>query len=836
MNSITTSQPTTRRELHRRMPVLLKTAGGPALLLQAASEEMRRLRGLPFAAVSPVLFQGLQDLLAEDDALGRIYQAINSPALEAAYRATARTGRKFAPGEIPAVTQLFTPRWVVEFLLHNTLGRLWRRMHPQSRLNWKWLVPREDSPLPARPARDLRICDPACGTMNFGLVALEMLREMYREEGYTDLREIDQSIVKNNLVGYDIDSTAVDLGRKSLEIKIGAEIRQDNIRVADALFEMKSQDQFDVVVTNPPYLSARNLESSTVARMKKRFPAAWRDYYACFILRSLELLRPGGSAGILCMHSFMFTGAFEKLRRKILDESTLQTAVHFGPGLFDIGNPGTLQTVAMVLSKSRDDIPGIFFRLVDEPDKRAALAAALGGANRHKFEISQAELCASPRAAWMYWVGETVRRVFRHCKTLGQLAPPRQGLATTDNTRFVRYWWEVESPGHRAARSRWIPYAKGGRFCRWFESARHRVDWEDDGRRIKEAIVSRYPYLNGQWSWVAKNSAWYGRSGITYSYLTSASFSARLLEQGTFFDVAGSSLFPDDPLPVLGILNSSTARRLLGAINPTVNFQVGDLRLLPMPDSFPDELRQDVTEAVELGRRRDRADETSPDFQCPATWEEASEILWRLGDAERRIDATVARIYGFEEEGAAIKISATDRRESERRQISYAVGKFLGRWGGRPPAICAQLFPLDAKLEEFVAASIGDFDWDWRKWLSRDFLPWHNRLYHNRPIFWGFSGKSRIIAADAGAADAAILDELLQSVGGVLPAGWQRWRNDPVHLNLAPLCNWIADAKLRASLQAVQADMRSGRFGFSDTAQWTQNSKKELNYESALLR
>ena len=577
------------RSLYRRILEIVPIAGGPSELLALAAVEMRRLRGGKHKNGESKLFVGFEELLGRDEALGLIYQAINSPALESAYRATARTGRKFSEAEIPAVTQLFTPRWVVEFLLHNTLGRLWRRMHPRTRLRWKWMVKEDETPLPVRPVAELRICDPACGTMNFGLVAMEMLREMYREEGCEDSGEIDRGIVRNNLFGFDIDPVAIELAKKSLEIKTGLEIREFNLRVADALFDVEMDGQFDVVATNPPYLSARNLEAGRIARMKKKYPAGWRDAYACFILKSLELLRPGGRAGILCMHSFMFTGAFEKLRRQVFSQAAVKTAGHFGPGLFDIGNPGTLQTVAFVAEKLAADKRGVFFRLVEEDDKEDSLREAIRGAKG--FEVSGDELNGSPCAAWMYWTDGAIRRAFGKCRRLGEIAPPRQGLATTDNLRFVRYWWEVEEPGFCGERVRWIPYAKGGRFCRWYEAARHRVDWEDDGRRIKRAIVTRYPYLNGQWSWVAKNSAWYGRAGITYSYLTSGRFSARMLEEGTYFDVAGSALFPEDRLTVLGILNSSAARKLLGAINPTVNFQVGDLRLLPMPDGAPEELR-----------------------------------------------------------------------------------------------------------------------------------------------------------------------------------------------------------------------------------------------------
>lgn len=503
--------------------------GGARGLLTAVADGMRSARAEP-AFVTAELGE-LQSLLHHDDLLGQIYQAINAPALEAAYRATARERRKFTADEIPAVTQLFTPKWVVEFLLQNTLGRLWLEIHPDSGLGkkWKWLVKGNHATggTPMLRATEIRVCDPACGTMNFGLVAIDMFREIYREEKSCAESEIDDQIVRHNLTGFDIDPLAVDLARQSLEIKIGKPIAQGEhqLFVKDALFDEKMADSFDVVVTNPPYLSARNLDPKVVRRLKGRFPAGWRDYYACFMLRSLEMLRPGGRLGILTMHSFMFTGAFERLRREIAESADVCTVAHFGPGLFEVGNPGTLQTAAVVLQrKPATDGPAQFFRLVDEDDKRVALAKAVGSSSA--FELKQSELASLPRLAWMYWISPKVRRAFRDLPRLGEIAPPRQGLATTDNALFVRYWWEVEPPNFSGERTKWKPYAKGGRFRRWYESARHRVNWEDDGREIKQAIVDRYPYLDGQWQWVAKNSGWYGREGITYSYLTSGSFSA----------------------------------------------------------------------------------------------------------------------------------------------------------------------------------------------------------------------------------------------------------------------------------------------------------------------
>jgi N-6 DNA methylase len=848
----------TRREFYRIVQALLPKAGGARELLGAAAGRMRYLRGMPAKRNGSLDLGELDDLLRQDDALGRVYQAINSPALETAYRETARTGRKFAEEEIPAVTQLFTPKWVVEFLLHNTLGILWRQMHPDSQLRWDWMVDRKLPGIPAKPAAEIRICDPACGTMNFGLAAVDMLRLIYREEGLVEESKIDESILRNNLIGFDIDPVAIELARESLRIKLGRKISGDQLRVADVLFGLPSIRPVDILVTNPPYLSARNLEAKIVAELKKQFPAAWRDFYACFLLQSLQMLSSGGRAGILCMHSFMFTAAFEKLRRELAALADVETAAHFGPGLFDVGNPGTLQTIAAVFSrKPADEAKGIFFRLTEERDKTAALRAAIGDSESAiRFELTQQQLASAPRGAWMYWIGERRREIFRKFTPLGDIAPPRQGLATTDNLRFVRYWWEVEKPGEPAPRRKWIPYAKGGRFRRWYEPPRHRVDWENDGAAIKQSIVTRYPYLQGKWSWVAKNSEFYGRAGITYSYLTSGSFSARELGEGTFFDVAGSALFPGDPLPLLGVLNSSAVHELLGAINPTVNFQVGDLRLLPVPTKFPQDLRREVARAIELTRQLDRFDQTSPDFFRPANWDggEMGQLAAKLAEVENRIDRMAAKMYGLPIQSATRKVPELDRVELARHWISYALGIWLGRWGNRPAGKIARLAPLDSDLADNLrnilaietskqsAGQIESAVGGLGRFLGKTFLPWHNRLYRGRPVFWGFGSEEKIFAVHAMAADVEILSEILGEVfgdlGEKLPRGWGRWIDDGISVNLAPLSKWLVDRALQKDLVDLLKDLRRGKFEESKTAAWLlqRPANRGSSVESARLR
>jgi hypothetical protein len=840
-----------RRKLYKVVAELLPRVGGAEALLNAVTDAMRKTR-TESASVTPGLLHDLQPLLNHDDALGQIYQAINAPALEAAYRATSRTGRKFTSDEIPAVTQLFTPKWVVEFLLQNTLGLLWLEMHPDTRLprNWKWLVASSRLVVPHRRAIDLRICDPACGTMNFGLVALGMLREMYLEElahagrpGWPGIPscscadEIETNIVRHNLIGFDIDPLAIELARRSFEIKVAKPIRKHQLFARDALFDDRVGDSFDVVVTNPPYLSARNLDAAVVRRLKARYPSAWRDLYACFMLRSLEILRPGGRVGILSMHSFMFTSAFERMRRELLQSANIQTVAHFGPGLFNIGNPGTLQTAAIVLErKPAPQRAAVFFRLVDADEKQAALAKAIHRGSQ--FEFRQDELASLPRLAWMYWISRAAGRAFREFPKLGEISPPRQGLATTDNMRFVRYWWEVEPPNYSGVRDKWMPYAKGGRFRRWYESPRHRVNWEDDGREIKSAIVQRYPYLDGQWQWVAKNSAWYGREGITYSYLTSGNFSARRLEPGTIFDVAGSSLFPKDSQRdgMLGVLNSSVARELLSAINPTVNFQVGDLRQLPVPRSFPRELQEHVGRAIAWTRALDCFDETSIDFVRPEPWTReparSDELRESLADAQRCVDRIVAELYGLkgsEKQGTEQRNNEYTKENRARRWISYALGVWLGRWGGSAKGNIAVLSPLDQNLRRDLRRTLAEYAGECEveqieaaaggieRFLGRDFLPWHNRLYRGRPVFWGFSGE-KTVAVLSTTTDPRMMRTAFGAMGQTLPDGWRRWPDDGTAINLTPLAPWIADRGLQSYVTELAGELEGGRFGFSQTA------------------
>ena len=125
--------------------------------------------------------------------------------------------------DIPAVTQLFTPHWIVRYLAENSLGRLWMLNHPASRLVDRmdyYIKPERDEPdfLRVSSPAEIRICDPACGSGHMLVYAFDLLYAIYEEQGY-DAPDIPRLILRNNLYGIEIDQRAGELAAFALFMK-----------------------------------------------------------------------------------------------------------------------------------------------------------------------------------------------------------------------------------------------------------------------------------------------------------------------------------------------------------------------------------------------------------------------------------------------------------------------------------------------------------------------------------------------------------------------------------------------------------------------------------------
>lgn len=502
--------------------------------------------------------------------------------------------------------------------------------------------------------------------------------------------------------------------------------------------------RYDVVATNPPYLDSRDYSAVHKAYLEDRFPAAKRNLFAAFIQRCLELADPEGLVGMITGQSFMFISTYETLRSDLLDEAAIQTLAQFDYHLFK----ERVDTTAFVLRREpeaakREGQVGTYFRLVKERDadaKRLAFESALAALRQGEqhdqfFHYQQSDFDAIPGKPWVYWISTLIRSVFVSNPSLGEKATVRKGLATCKNVRFLRNWWEVGIENLRfdsrpeTHSLKWNPYVKGGGFKRWYGYQEFVVNWLNNGHELRTYVESINQPVAAE--------AYFFRRGITYSYLTSASFCARVLLDDFIFDAAGSSMFTEEIEKILGVLNSRAAAYFLNLINPTVNFQAGDLRRLPIPDQSEGILESLVPQAMSGQSEQEATKERTRFFRSPwADLSLSSHNAEQLAALEAEIDAEVSRLYGLSEEDlAAIERelngpaasggddeagendteSGDDDEDAEatgdlspadwlRSWVSYALGTVLGRFeigtpgglgrGDFPEATVAAIRPL----------------------------------------------------------------------------------------------------------------------------------------------
>jgi hypothetical protein len=510
--------------------------------------------------------------------------------------------------------------------------------------------------------------------------------------------------------------------------------------------------RYDIVVTNPPYLDSRDYNAELKSFLDANYPTTKRNLYSSFLERCLELLTDTGRLGIVTPQTFMFISSFEKTRAILRKHVAIETMVHTGLNTF---SDAVVDAAFYVLRREaraehRDNAVGTYFRLVKEPDaetKRRGLEYAVeqvaGGKDSARvFRYRQGDFDAILGSPWVYWITPTLRLLFQTLPRLGEIAQPKHGLSTCDNFRFLRFWWEEGSRriafGCSDARKaqlsgkQWFPYMKGGSFRRWWGNQKYVVNWGGDGAEIKADIVRRFPYLRGNWGMVVTNPDFYFRRGVTYSYLTSGRFSARLSPGGFIFDVAGSSLFPEAIQLVLAVMNSTFAAYALSLINPTVNFQVGDLARLPIPPMSSGTLHQLVDEAIALGKAKSEQDETTYEFVAPPSWDrgvrDVAADTFRQSQIEQQTDREVFALYNVsEDDKAAIQAELADavvvlddpddsnppvhgevdepeepskeltNSELAIRWLSYAAGIVLGRFqpGADGSALGRGTFPVD---------------------------------------------------------------------------------------------------------------------------------------------
>lgn len=427
-------------------------------------------------------------------------------------------------------------------------------------------------------------------------------------------------------------------------------------------------EHYHALVMNPPYMGGGKMNSVLSKYVKDNYSEAKADLFSVFMDMGMKRLIFGGKMAQINMQSWMFLSSFEKLRDIFLHIYVIDSMLHLGPRTFDELSGEVVQNTAFVLTKPRfseygmmtsfelaskpleerkaiinklieegdsgefkkniREAKGIYYRLVDGKncaDKEQMFLANKDGNEDGKHiyypNVEQLNFSKIPGAPIGYWVTPKIQEIFTSNLALSAVCSPTQGLATADNARFLRLWFEPSysrigigcENAALAARSqkKWFPYNKGGSFRRWYGNQEFVVNWEEDGKEIKE-------YKGA----VIRNPTFYFKSSVSWGLIASNASSFRFYPSGFIYDVAGMSLFANDTnnqLFLLGSLNTKLAFKLVRLMNPTVNMQCGDIAKTPYLRLDSNQKMRSISDNVETNVSISHEDwdahETSWDFQ-----------------------------------------------------------------------------------------------------------------------------------------------------------------------------------------------------------------------------
>lgn len=616
---------------------------------------------------------------------------------------------------LAAVTQLFTPDWIVKYMTENSLGRLWLESNPNSSIKESMKYYVEDAKQEEEVQRkldeikyknvnpeDIRIIEPCCGSGHILCYIFDLLYKIYEESGYRK-SEIPTLILEKNIYGLDIDKRASQLAYFSLLMKarsvdsrffsrekiakpkvleivdsqnildedyielmennnfsndtiktakylvetfknakvIGSLLKVDKLDYKSFIEELKIKrkegpldlfstilnndlipefiklarlaivlsKKYDVMITNPPYIGISTMEQPVKDYANKHYPNSKTDMFAMFM--ETGFVKENGFNAMINMHSWMFLKSYEQLRRTIIDNYMIVNMIHLGAHAFEEIGGEVVQTTSFVIRNSKISSNGVYFRLVDEKDKEPAFLSGGGiviNLNTYNF---------IPNNVFAYWVSKNFISVLQKSKPLYEFGEPKKGLSTGDNEKFLRLWFEVSIKKECfnatdiinafAYGSKWYPLNKGGSFRKWYGNNEYVINYENNGRKLKEFDRS-----------VIRNEKYYFRESITWSMLSSTTLGMRYSQNGKIFEGAGPSLFVDNNLEyLLGLTCSKIGVYFSKALNPTLNINISDIGNIPIIEtkSEYDNIRLITKNNIKISKDEWDSFETSWDFK-----------------------------------------------------------------------------------------------------------------------------------------------------------------------------------------------------------------------------
>ncbi|MFG6367348.1 MAG: BREX-1 system adenine-specific DNA-methyltransferase PglX [Lachnospiraceae bacterium] len=739
--------------------------------------------------------------------IGWLYQYYNT---EPKNEAFAKRG-KITKEEIPAVTQLFTPDWIVRYMVENSLGRLWVEGHPNELLKSKWkyyLEEAEQEPevqikldaihkeYAKLNPEEIHFIDPCMGSGHILVYAFEVLMQIYESAGYSQ-RDAARSILEKNLYGLDIDDRAYQMAYFAVMMKarqynrrilsaetpchvysiqesnsihrkqltyfgvgfneeeknsalnqmdqlldtlkdakeygsilnvenydwellrrfvestnvvgqlslddLGLEQTKEKLQTLIAIGETMAR-KYEVVVTNPPYMGISNGNTKLNEYVKKNYPDSKSDLFAVFIERCEKMLEENSYQAMITQHAWMFLSSYEKLRAKLQRIDTVNMA-HLGARAFEEIGGEVVQTTSFVMRKSHlENYKGTYCRLIEPTTQKGKEDMYLASENR--YVAVQDNFKKIPGSPVAYWASENLISCFKGKNVEKVVLKVCKGIFTGNNDKYLRLWYEVNN---FSIPIKWNPYSKGGVFRRWYGNSQFLIMWENEGEALKKEPKAG-----------VGASKYYKKEHFVWSGISTGVASFRYDPKNVYFDdVSPAIVFRHDVnWKLLGVLNSKVMTEFLKLIAPTMHFQAGDIKVLPLENGYENIDENIIKSSVKLSKADWDSFETSWDFtqhplvRCVSSsikeiqedrktyiknisyiedafinWKnECSKRFNQLKANEEELNRIFIDIYGLQDEltpeveDKDITVRKADLQRDIKSLISYAVGCMFGRY------------------------------------------------------------------------------------------------------------------------------------------------------------
>lgn len=734
--------------------------------------------------------------------------------------------KKYDKDSLPVMTQIFTTDSIVKYMVENAIGTKLYENNIDIRTDCSYyMINKEFEDTNKKNIEEIKFIDPCCGSGHILVYAFDVFYKVYQQLGYNK-KDIPSLIIKNNIYGIDIDERAVQLAtlaillkareydkelfNKRIDINIVSINESNNISLnnvmslsdeannkleylisifkdakeygsilkikkydySDLINELEKQNnifsysitneilpliklaniltiKYDILVTNPPYLGIRYFDDKLKDYAETNYKESKHDL--CTIFMDSQLLEEGGILGMVNQTTWLTQDSFKPFRKKLLENKTIMSMLILNKNIMDAG----LDVCTFIIKNKLDLEYNTHYYTVTNMDSNVKYS--------NEYVVNNQKYVNSKDCAILYNLSNSLYDVYQNSTPLYDIAPTKQGLATSDNDRFLREWYEVDYSKigfgcKRAEEYKWYPCNKGGSYRKWYGNFNKIINWENDGFEIKEYAKKLYKSFTR----TIKNIPLYFKPGITWNSLAKE-LGCRIVPNGFIFETKGSMMFPEEKniLYILGLTNSKIINIVARVISPTLDFHEGPVGKLPiiLDENAREKVEKLVKDNIDIAKEDWDSFETSWDFTKHPLLKPISKVStirdslsnWNnysskqrslLKHNEEELNKIFINIYGLNDEltpevyDKDITIRKEDKIRDIKSFISYAVGCMFGRYS------------LD---EEGLIYAGGDFDIDRYKTFKADndnIIPITDEAYFSDDIVERFKRFIKTVYSD----------------------------------------------------------------------------------------